>query len=253
MSFRDALQAYLDYPEKHKDLVLFADDDFVIIKDLYPKSTFHYLILPKLHTHEHPLHVFKENVDFYRQVENYVGKAKEILRRNLIHDNYFKNADGVEIVNNFVKVGVHSVPSLRNLHIHLISKDFHSPRLKNRKHYNSFNTDFFVDFDKLRPGYGDESRILEIETDIESGTSTDESDSKVVPASEKVTHLFHASSAREVKIKTAHLFKEPDTKQFENYLKAPLICLYCGRNFANKFSSLKVHLKQEFLKKFASE
>lgn len=46
-----------------------------------------------------------------------------------------------------VKVGVHAVPSMNHLHIHVLSRDMHSDRLKHRKHYNSFTTDFFVPLD----------------------------------------------------------------------------------------------------------
>lgn len=34
---------------------------------------------------------------------------------------------------------------MRQLHLHVISQDFESSHLKNKKHWNSFNTPFFVD------------------------------------------------------------------------------------------------------------
>lgn len=34
---------------------------------------------------------------------------------------------------------------MRQLHLHVISQDFDSPHLKNKKHWNSFNTAFFRD------------------------------------------------------------------------------------------------------------
>lgn len=43
-----------------------------------------------------------------------------------------------------IRVGVHSVPSMNHLHVHVLSRDMHSERMKHRKHYNSFTTDFFV-------------------------------------------------------------------------------------------------------------
>ncbi|KAL6278173.1 hypothetical protein ACE6H2_021774 [Prunus campanulata] len=36
-------------------------------------------------------------------------------------------------------------PSMRQLHLHVISQDFNSTHLKNKEHWNSFNTDFFRD------------------------------------------------------------------------------------------------------------
>lgn len=37
------------------------------------------------------------------------------------------------------------VPSMRQLHLHVVSQDFDSKHLKNKKHWNSFTTAFFRD------------------------------------------------------------------------------------------------------------
>lgn len=47
------------------------------------------------------------------------------------------------------RLGFHSVPSMRQLHLHVISQDFDSPALKNKKHWNSFTTAFFKDLDAV--------------------------------------------------------------------------------------------------------
>ncbi|KAL7931143.1 HIT-like domain-containing protein [Trichoderma chlorosporum] len=44
-----------------------------------------------------------------------------------------------------IMCGVHAFPSMGHLHIHVLSRDMHSPAMKHRKHYNSFNTPFLVD------------------------------------------------------------------------------------------------------------
>lgn len=44
-----------------------------------------------------------------------------------------------------VKVGIHARPSMNHLHIHVLSREMFSECLKHRKHYNSFNTGFFID------------------------------------------------------------------------------------------------------------
>ncbi|KAG5986694.1 hypothetical protein E4U43_005395, partial [Claviceps pusilla] len=41
--------------------------------------------------------------------------------------------------------GVHAVPSMSHLHIHVLSRDMHSEAMRHRKHYNSFTTGFLVD------------------------------------------------------------------------------------------------------------
>ncbi|KAJ6299878.1 hypothetical protein OIU76_020805 [Salix suchowensis] len=43
------------------------------------------------------------------------------------------------------RLGYHLAPSMRQLHLHVISQDFNSNHLKNKKHWNSFNTAFFRD------------------------------------------------------------------------------------------------------------
>lgn len=41
------------------------------------------------------------------------------------------------------KIGFHLNPSMRHLHLHVISNDFISDKLKQYKHWNIFNTDIF--------------------------------------------------------------------------------------------------------------
>jgi aprataxin len=46
-----------------------------------------------------------------------------------------------------IKVGVHTHPSMNHMHIHVISRDMHSPCMKHKKHYLSFNSSFLVSID----------------------------------------------------------------------------------------------------------
>lgn len=48
-----------------------------------------------------------------------------------------------------IVVGVHTHPSMNHLHIHVISRDMHSPWLKHKKHYLSFNSSFMVRLDEF--------------------------------------------------------------------------------------------------------
>lgn len=41
-------------------------------------------------------------------------------------------------------IGYHAVPSMQRLHLHVLSTDFNSPCLKNKYHWNSFTTPFFL-------------------------------------------------------------------------------------------------------------
>ncbi|XP_070511903.1 aprataxin [Cardiocondyla obscurior] len=41
-------------------------------------------------------------------------------------------------------MGYHALPSMFRLHLHVVSTDFDSPYLKNKKHWNFFITPFFL-------------------------------------------------------------------------------------------------------------
>ena len=45
------------------------------------------------------------------------------------------------------RMGFHAIPSMRLLHLHVISQDFVSPTLCTRAHWNAFTTGFFLDID----------------------------------------------------------------------------------------------------------
>ena len=48
-----------------------------------------------------------------------------------------------------MRFGFHAHPSMRQLHLHCISHDMAGTALKNKKHYNSFTTAFFVPIDAV--------------------------------------------------------------------------------------------------------
>lgn len=51
--------------------------------------------------------------------------------------------------NDEFKIGFHADPSMQQLHLHVISIDFNSSCLKTKRHWNSFNTDFFIPHHEL--------------------------------------------------------------------------------------------------------
>lgn len=112
---------------KDPEYIVKADDLITIIKDGYNKAKFHYLILPNKRLHS-IRDVKAEHLSLLKHME----KEAE----NLIKESPHKEC-------NF-KIGYHSVPSMSQLHLHVISDDFCSPYLKNKKHFNSFNTKFFL-------------------------------------------------------------------------------------------------------------
>jgi aprataxin len=145
---REGLAEYLRDPAKHSS-VLGYNEDFVIIKDLYPKATIHLLILPRdpVKQIQHPAEAFQDS-EFFSKLQIEAAKwrtlASKELARTLCPSSIPERDWEAEI-----KVGIHSVPSMHHLHIHIISRDMHSPCVRHKKHYNSFNTSFFVELEEF--------------------------------------------------------------------------------------------------------
>jgi len=163
---RDGLGVYIAQPEAFPaSRVIFHSADFVAIHDLYPKSSVHCLLLPRSpkHTLEHPFDAFNDAA-FLASVKIEAAKLKHIVATELRrkYGPYSKQDEKREGVLNGeipwdkeelpegrdwekeVMVGVHAHPSMNHLHVHVLSRDRWSECLKHRKHYNSFNTEFFV-------------------------------------------------------------------------------------------------------------
>ncbi|XP_055149976.1 aprataxin isoform X8 [Symphalangus syndactylus] len=108
---------------------VYKDEQVVVIKDKYPKARYHWLVLPwtsisslKAVSREHlellkHMHTVGEKV-----IVDFAGSSKLRFR-----------------------LGYHAIPSMSHVHLHVISQDFDSPCLKNKKHWNSFNTEYFLE------------------------------------------------------------------------------------------------------------
>jgi aprataxin len=214
---RDGLGSYIKHPEKsNKSEVVFYDDDFVAINDLYPKSSVHCLLLPRSSRHQrmHPFEAFQDT-EFLASVREGAARlktlvAKELQRRysqfssqekarEAVLNGEVELKDGEELPagrdwEREVHVGIHAHPSMNHLHIHVISVDRFSDKMRHRKHYNSFSTPFFVELDAF-PLSADDDRL-------------------------------HPTG--------------------NGYLKSDLKCWRCGKNFGAKFAILKEHLAIEF-------
>ena len=116
------------------NFVVESDSLTVIIKDAFPKARHHYLILPKEHiTSLNSLTT--KHVDLLKHMD---GRSQSLIKR-LVD----KNPD-LEF-----RYGYHAVPSMNQLHMHIISQDFDSSFLKTKKHWNSFTSNFFVDSHRI--------------------------------------------------------------------------------------------------------
>lgn len=104
-----------------------SDDLVTVIKDKYPKAEVHYLVIPK------------ENIANLKSVTyDHLPLLKHMQQVG-------KTLSAETFPTKTFKIGYHAEPSMFRLHLHVISDDMNSSHLKTKKHWNSFNTDFFLD------------------------------------------------------------------------------------------------------------
>lgn len=111
---------------------MFRNDLAVCIRDKYPKSRHHFLVLP------------------WAQIDN----VYELTRRNipLLTEMHLLGMKAVESIGGSpedFRFGFHMKPSLYRLHLHVISSDFVSHGLKHKKHWNCFHTELFMPFQDI--------------------------------------------------------------------------------------------------------
>ncbi|XP_075060729.1 aprataxin [Mixophyes fleayi] len=111
------------------NMQVFKDDKVVVIKDKYPKARYHWLVLPW------------ESISSLK-----VLRAEHIELLQHMHSVGEKIAQQHSTLSRAqFRLGYHAIPSMSHVHLHVISQDFDSPCLKNKKHWNSFTTDYFLD------------------------------------------------------------------------------------------------------------
>ncbi|KAK8135421.1 HIT domain-containing protein [Apiospora sp. TS-2023a] len=218
---RDGLGAYIADPAAFPpSQIIYYNDDFVAIRDLFPKSAVHCLLLPRhLGPDVEMFDAARADPAFLVAAQAEAAKLKTLVAKELerkfgrgsqssalrqrVLDGSIEEADGEwkegdplppgRDWEKEVKVGLHSNPSMSHCHIHVLSRDMSSDCLKHKKHYNSFNTEFFVDL----------------------------ADFPLDEAEERA-------------------------RKHSNWSNRDLVCWRCGKNFTNKFQQLKEHLAQEF-------
>lgn len=221
--FSKALIPYIQHPENYPSEVVTFNDHIVLLKDRFPKSIVHLLLLardPKYHNMK-PTEAFSKQHDadgsFLALMKDEADKARRLaaseLRRLIskyssrhsAREKWLEDESGTghredeqepvgrEYADD-IRVGVHAQPSMASLHIHIISRDMASEKLKHKKHYNSFNTLFFVELQEF-PLLDGDARL--------------------------------------------------DGEFTEKLLRRDLQCWRCGRDFKNQFVKLREHLKEE--------
>lgn len=157
------LLPYLLDPSAHPDRVLRVSKDSVVIADLFPKAQVHLLVLPKWQPHRdlHPHDAF-EDPDFLAmmkvEVKEGLGLATSLLQSK-VQEALLDSGMSVQHIEALLgkrdfskdfQIGIHAHPSQHELHVHIISRDMVSTHDYHARHYQAFNTPFFVQF-KLYP------------------------------------------------------------------------------------------------------
>ncbi|XP_042283716.1 aprataxin [Thunnus maccoyii] len=108
---------------------VYKDDKVVVIKDKYPKARYHWLVLPW-----QAIPSLKALRDEHCNLVRHMQKVADQMVQQCPHAATLR-----------FRSGYHAIPSMSHVHLHVISQDFDSPCLKNKKHWNSFTTDYFIE------------------------------------------------------------------------------------------------------------
>ncbi|KIL69692.1 hypothetical protein M378DRAFT_68635 [Amanita muscaria Koide BX008] len=112
----------------------------LVVFDAYPKSIFHFLILPRVHE---PFTV-TDLTDLRSLLRKDIDLAKELIHGLKIAADSLKHDIEEEMVKRYgfkweIWMGFHGAPSMAHLHLHVLSADLCSEKMKHKKHYNSFH------------------------------------------------------------------------------------------------------------------
>lgn len=215
---RGALAEYLRHPETFgTERVIYYNDKFVVINDLFPKSVVHRLVMSR-NFDTNTLHPFNalDDAEYLTELRAEVAHAKDMVAAEL-RRRYGKysatdkariaalESEETELPDTLpegrdwsldVMCGFHGRPSMTHQHVHVLSRDMMGSGMKKSSHYQSFNTPFFVKLDDFPIDIADPRR-------------------------------------------------DPDAGFFDEIDKN-LVCCRCGQDFGNKITALKAHLEQEF-------
>jgi aprataxin len=215
--FSIALYDYIKHPRPAvlEPWVFWEDADFVAVYDCFPKARRHLLLLPKKDRVESVLRMGVTDLKLLDEMEARGLWLCEALK--------FNDANGKVVP---LRRGFHAVPSLKLLHLHIISQDFDSPSLKKKVHWQSFTTGFFVQPNRLR------EMILDVVRSSQAAATAANS-SFFASASKNAEERAKASDSLEQRLRVG-----------EKHLTADLRChrVSCGTKCHNIPETLQ-HLK----------
>ena len=140
--WRAALNVYCSAspPPEFERAVFFRNRDFCIIYDAYPKAQVHLLLM----------FIGKDGCSDVNEMAELTPKNLVCLETVLKWLNATLLPFLQQSTNAPIKCGFHAIPSMDRLHLHIVSQDFQSDRLKNKKHWISFtHKDYFIPLSRV--------------------------------------------------------------------------------------------------------
>ncbi|KAJ7156030.1 hypothetical protein C8R43DRAFT_1087390 [Mycena crocata] len=128
-------------PSKLPSSVLFSHSPTsMTVYDAYPKGIFHFLILPRV---QEPSTV-SELSNLRKLLSGDKAYAKQVIIALNDDAKTLRKEIEEEMLSRYgfkwgIWMGFHGAPSMDHLHLHVLSNDLCSDRMKNKKHYNSFH------------------------------------------------------------------------------------------------------------------
>ncbi|KAF9157968.1 hypothetical protein DFQ26_008108, partial [Actinomortierella ambigua] len=108
----------------------YYDERVLVINDAYPKSKYHFLVLPR----KRILYLTDlRGEEGIQTVEELFGRALWLVDRLRANDATYE-----------YKYGFHVRQSMSQIHLHVLSTDYSTARMKRKEHWNSFTTEFFI-------------------------------------------------------------------------------------------------------------
>ncbi|KAG6832364.1 hypothetical protein H0H92_002632 [Tricholoma furcatifolium] len=183
------------------------------IYDTYPKSIFHFLLLPRV---KPPLDA-NILINLRTLLNGDRAQAKQVIAALSEDAKALKKDIEGEMLKRYgfkwdIWTGFHAAPSLPHLHLHVLSSDLCSDWMKSKKHYNSFHpkVGFFLDIDEVLSWFEAEESYFK----------------------------------RMAKL---------DSKLYEGLLKEDLACFRCDSTTMKNIPALKLHLQEDWDKLAARE
>eukprot|EP01028_Stygiella_incarcerata_P005775 TRINITY_DN2395_c0_g1_i1.p1 TRINITY_DN2395_c0_g1~~TRINITY_DN2395_c0_g1_i1.p1 ORF type:complete len:338 (-),score=71.28 TRINITY_DN2395_c0_g1_i1:29-1042(-) len=127
--------------------VFFVTDNVVVLYDTFPKSAIHLLLMPRETSLKMSVHELK--IDHIPLLLEYrwITRQLESAFKDGLWTTPLKNEKSM--FPPVFKIGFHALPSIPHLHCHFILEDYQTPQMKQRKHWNSFATEFFIELDSV--------------------------------------------------------------------------------------------------------